>query len=264
MPKTLKRLRNALNAKHTGRLIIVKMKEIVEIANNSTKNVGNLNYTESDVVDFFKRSNVGHWPSEKGQLSINMEDGILEFSVLNKKIETNYPLTPKGKIWILGHFFEHLKPQAMQDIDTITSDFDGKHATAANFRAKITKRLSGKSQFVKENNSRIAFTERKRNNFDDSVLYTYDIMNVDDDGSYKLAILLPGLTTVIYIYEQFNGKVIRYKTVTDGRTLEDMKSWERAAYISTMSPKSAIEKTKTMTDNELEAAFLLSEVEDDK
>lgn len=234
----------------------MNVKDIVKMANSMPGD-----YSEKEVLDFFKVANIGHWPSEKGNLEINMENGKIVFNITDKKIDSGvHNLTPAGKIWLLGHFFEHFKPQAWLDVTTVTDDsFKGGFASSKKFKEKITERLAGKARFIKDNDSRFAFVERVRENSDGSLVYSYDTTNLDKDDSYKFILMIPGKKTFVYIYEQSDDYVSLSFDSVSNKDLEKMEPWERAYYLSNLNRVSTFGNNgKKVKAQALEAAFLLT------
>lgn len=230
------------------------IKDVLKLANSMPGN-----YTEKDVLDFFQTANIGHWPSEKGNLNISMEDGTIVFNVSNKGVKSvNHYTTPAGRIWLLGHFFENFQTQSWVDVNTVIDDksFKGTLAKSSEFKEKVTERLTGKSRFMKDNDSRLAFVERIRNNSDGSILYSYDVANLDRDGSYKFILMVPGKKTFIYIYEQSDSGVSLAVESVIKKDLEDMTAGERAYFFANIQTKNFV--SKNIKKQTLEAAFLLT------
>lgn len=235
------------------------IEEVIKLANSMPGK-----YSEKEVAEFFHTANVGHWPSENGSLEINMQDGKIVFEVDEKKVDCkNRQLTPSGKIWLLGHFFENFKPQALVDVEIINDINDNvmkglKKISAKDFKNKITERLSGKSNFIKDPNSRFAFVERVRNNSDGSMVYSYDMTNLDKDDSYKFVLMVPGKRILLYVFEQVGSRVQLAVTTISKRDFEKLRPWQRAYFISNLKFKSKDIINENVNSTQLDAAMLLT------
>lgn len=234
----------------------MKVNEIVEYANSAPGE-----FSVSDVLDFFKRSNVGHWSTESGMVRMNADDGDIVFTIGAKTIDCNIKgLTPAGQILLLNGFFDTFKPKALTDLELVTNNVIGRFALVDRFRMKINERLSGKAQYIRDGNSRFAFMERIRTNDDKSMLYTYDIIDLDNSANSRFAIMLPGLNPQIYIFAERHEEIVMFRAPNDGYSMEFAKPWERAAHCATVS-KSLFENYTKVTSANLEAAFALTEID---
>ena len=192
----------------------MQISELLSAANSIEENV-----SEKEVVEFYKRNNFGYWPSELSKATLRTETGNVVLSAQQGMIEANHDITPAGKKWLLNHFFTQSKAQ------TITEEFHD----------RIVARMSGISKFIRTGQTVLAFSERKRTNLDGSKLYSYDIVNMDENSLSKHAIMVPSSKTVIYVFEQYKNEIVKSDLVVNGRFFEGLEPWERAEYIA-MTP----------------------------
>lgn len=237
----------------------MRMDELVKLANSQeTKN----SYTEKDALDFFKKSNLGHWPSEKGELELVTKNGKIILSIGKNMIGASHDLTPAGKMFLIKEFFKNHTPQAQADLEKL-DDYKIKNISEKetihpkDFHNRIIQRLSSEhTQFIKSGPERIAFIERKRINSDNSLLYSYDLNTLDKDKTSKFALVLPGLKTLVYSFEEYKNKIVRSVYSVEGRYFEDLEPWERAEYIA-MTPLN-IFNYQNVGQKQLDAAFLMT------
>lgn len=239
----------------------MRVEEIVAEANRYTGD-----FSEKDVVDFFKRKNVGHWPSERGEVVVNSDNGEIILTIGRKMVGSNRDLTAAGKIWLLDNFFNNFKPQALKDLEEIDHHKKLKPKpyempSVSHFHDRIVKRMSRSyTQFVKSGPNRLAFVERQRYNPDNSVLYAYDLNILDYDKTSKYALVLPSLNPTIKVFEEYKNKIVQSSIEVDGRVFEEMKPWERAEYIA-MTHIDIFDYHNVSKDY-LDAALLLTEALD--
>lgn len=241
----------------------MRIDEIVREANNHKDS-----YTEKDAADFFKKNNFGHWPNERGEIDIKADNGEIKLTIGRNIIGSDQDLTPSGKVWLIRKFFEDTHSTALTDFKSV-EQYKSKSkkikkqelANPQEFHNRIVKRMSDSyTKFVRSGDTRLAFVERKRVNSDGSIIYGYDINILDNDKTSKYALMLPGLKTIINVFEEYKGKIVRSPITVDGRMFEAMEDWERAEYIAMTHID--IFDYENVTYNQLNASFLLTEAID--
>lgn len=206
----------------------MQISELLSAANSIEENV-----SEKEVVEFYKRNNFGYWPSELSKATLRTETGNVVLSAQQGMIEANHDITPAGKKWLLNHFFTQSKAQTITDMKNLKKGDD--KPTSEEFHDRIVVRMSGISKFIRTGQTVLAFSERKRTNLDGSKLYSYDIVNMDENSLSKHAIMVPSSKTVIYVFEQYKNEIVKSDLVVNGRFFEGLEPWERAEYIA-MTP----------------------------
>lgn len=206
----------------------MKLEEVLEFANRTPGE-----HTERDVIDFFRRHNVGHWPSEPGIINIAMEDAPLVATIDRKGVTfKGHTISPAGKIWLINQFFKQFKPLIIKDTDKLIPVVGKTPLTAIQFRQRISERMKGRAKFLKDGKNRIAFTERKRVHVDGSMMITFDFMDLDTN-KVSHVVIVPGVKPVTYIYQEKDGNVVRFqKNTVSGNELEHLADWELAAAAS--------------------------------
>ena len=202
----------------------MKVKDVVLMANKAPGN-----FSEQEVVQYFKKANIGHWPSEKSRITLPMDDGVVQVLINNTKVAIEgHTVTPAGRIWILSHFFKTFPPQSLSIIDEL-SEVAGTQADGRKFAAAVQDRMQGKSSLMKMRHNRVAFLENRVVNSDQSTTLVYETTNLDIDMQERMTVMIPGARPVIVVYLVQNGKVVRFKTRYQGHQIEALEHWEKAA-----------------------------------
>ena len=235
----------------------MKKDELVALANAAPGE-----YSDRDVADFFRRRNLGHWPSEQGTLKLTVDDGQIVLNIGPSEVSNDVGLTSTGMLWVMGRFFEQFTSQAVYDIELITGDDEdcsNNHEPASTtvFKNVMTKRMSGLSKIIAgDNNNWYAFVERSRVNTDGSCVLSIKTANLDaSDGGHRLSLILPGMYPLLHIYEIQKNNVVRYDMKGHANDFDGREAWERAAYVSGLKTSNP---PKIVSRNELTAVFALT------
>lgn len=223
--------------------------EVINLANNVPGN-----FRDEDVIDYFHLSNVGHWPSEKGTLTMNVGEDSIILQIDENKVSSNYDLKPSAKLWLIGNFFQQFQPQVVEDM-TILLDEEPNPVNIKKFHQHINQRMLNVSQIFKSGGRRYAFVERVRLNNDNSILLTYDIKDLDDEYKSWFAIVVPSLRPRAVLFTEFKNSIVQYSADIDGRVFEDCLPWERADMLKDFIVKDYTPASK----NSLNGGFLLTE-----
>lgn len=234
----------------------MQIHELLSVANGIKGDV-----SEKDVVDYFKINNFGHWPSESSEIVLNAEGGNIILSSSQGSMKANHEITPAGKKWLLGHFFEQSASQSLTDVKSLDLQISDDTPTIEEFHSHLVRRMSGLSKFIRTGRTRLAFVERKRRNLDSSKLYSYDIINLDKDMLSKHALMVPGAETVVYVFEEYKKRIVQSRLKVNGRFFEGLEGWERAEYIA-MTPVDIFD-VQPVTRSYLQDVFSLTGTADE-
>lgn len=202
----------------------MKINEVVSLANEAPGD-----FSEKEVIKFFKSANVGHWPSEKSRITLSMDDGDVKVLATPKNISVEgHDITPAGRIWLLSQFFKTFPPQSLNIIDEL-SEVEGDPASYKAFIREMRNRLNGKCQLIRMKDKRIGFSESRVINQDGSSVFVYETTDLDVDGQERMTVMVPGNKPVIYVYLVENFQVVRFKVRYEGHQIEALPGWERAA-----------------------------------